>query len=674
MIIKIALFLNFLSRDNYTKLIKEIQKYPDSHDVDVLKIMAANNYLAPGDLPHLKKACLSFARAQEDTRFGALAVDFNFITQSNLELALEEQKRLFSTGTIIRIGSLLVEAGMLSQRERNLILQKQKIENAGQKSLIRENRSDSRGAALPDTKGEFNPAQMMEIRESHIIFYIQNDALNAYMKKEDDFNPGMQLADLKSLLEKIGIIYGVADDDALTGFINQSGYRDTVFRVAGGIAPTDGRDAYIVYMFKRDYLKAGSLSEDGTMDFKNRGEIPFVARGDILAEKIPVKTGKEGINVYGDIIPAAEPVDISFTLGKGVQLSKDEFQVIAAVDGNPKTGSDGEISVNSAYFIEGDVDYTTGHVKFDKNVYITGTIKSGFRVEAIDVVANTVDGGIVKAEGDVFVQNGVTESVIQAKGNIKAGFIHRSKAMCMGDMSVFKEIVDTDILIDGTFDMTKGKMYSSHVCARGGAKVYAIGSEKATPSVLTVGTTLYLETILADIDQIIERSQNLLEVNTFEKERIESEITALNEKLKNARRARQQTLMMIKEARENEGIGREDSFQKSLGDAEEKIDDLKNRKTLLEIRLKETGRDISIHSETVKNRVKDKFTLKRLNRKNPAKPIVDISGKAYSDTRICGRHAHIFLRQDISHARIMEMDSRRDGNAKPNWEMIISNL
>lgn len=139
------------------------------------------------------------------------------------------------------------------------------------------------------------------------------------------------------------------------------------------------------------------------------------------------------------------------------------------------------------------MDFNTGHVIFDKNVYITGSIKNGFRVEAIDVVAKTVDGGIIKAQGDVFIQNGITESVIEAKGNIKAGFMHRSKVACMGDMTIVKEIVDTEIFLEGTFEMNRGRVYTSSIMAKGGAKIYRIGSEKSGPSTIMVGASGYLE-------------------------------------------------------------------------------------------------------------------------------------------------------------------------------------
>lgn len=673
LILKIALFMNYLSKENHTKLLKDLQKAGQNANADVLKIMIQKKYINQQDLGALKKICLGFAKAHEDSRLGSLCIHFGFITPSNLNLALEEQKKLSEQGTNIMLGDLLVDAGMISERQRNLLLQKQKFEGMYKKP----EKADAPAKPEAAPEPEFDKTNMREVREEEIIIYVSNDALKAYVIKTNNFDDGILLADLKFILEKNGIIYGLADDDSLDNFIKDAKYFSSFFELANGLEPIDGTDAQIIYMFERDYLKAGELSEDGTIDFKERGEIPFISKGDILAEKIPPKEGKDGVNIYGDPIPKAEAMDIPFNLGKGVVLSKDELKVVADVEGNPKVKQGGEISVNDAYFIEGDVDYTTGHVKFDKNVYITGSIKSGFRVEAIDVVANTIDGGIVKAQGDVFIQNGVTESTIEAKGGIKAGFLHRSKASCLGDMSVVKEIVDTEILLEGSFEMRKGRMFSSSVCAKGGAKIYNIGSERANPSSVTVGASIYLEQELENIDKLIERRQNILENKTTDKNKFDGDLAIIDEKLGNFDQSRQRTLAMIDEMKAKSGgaDSKIDLFQKSLDEADKKIHDLQDQKALLETKQKKIIADIAACADAVKTSVKEKFTLKRLNQANPPKPILDVEGKVLSGTKISGRHANLILNQTLTRSRIMEMNNTgEDGNPRKGWEMIISNL
>nr|NJM01191.1 DUF342 domain-containing protein [Desulfobacula sp.] len=472
------------------------------------------------------------------------------------------------------------------------------------------------------------------------------------------------------------MIYGIVDNQSLESFINGKKYETAFLKVAEGLEPIDGTDAGVIFMFDRDYLKPGRLSDDGTIDFKERGEIPFVSAGDVLAEKIPPKEGKNGISIYGEAIPKAEAMDITFTLGKGVRLSRDGLKVLADVNGNPKVTAGGEFSVNDAYFIEGDVDFNTGHVIFDKNVYITGSIKNGFRVEAVDVVAKAVDGGIVKAQGDVFIENGVMESVIEAKGDIKAGFIHRSKATCLGDMVIVKEIVDTEILLEGIFEMNRGRVYASSIMAKGGAKIYRIGSEKSDPSTITVGVSGYLEKKLKNIDSIIEKKQNFLETRTLEKNKIEADLKIIMEKLQDFDQSRQRTISIMNEIKKDplKIQDKIELFQKSLGEADVKIHALNDERALLEVRLKKAAHDILACEKAIKAAVSDKFKLKQMEQANPSKPILDVAGKILAGTRVNGKYAHLTLTRTLTRTRIMEVDTQWEKGSKKKSEMVIANL
>ena len=663
LIVKIASFLGLLGKRSFEKLLSDLTKHNQQEDVDVLKLMKQGKYLSPQDINVLRHICLKFATKQEGNRFGELCLSFNFLTRSNLELALEEQKRLATKGLSIRLGDLLVDAGMLSKKQQKLILQKQKIAGKG----------DPDQTAHPLFCPSFDPNNVREIRDDQLVLLVQNDGLKAFLKKTDAFDPDMLLADLKFLLEKNGIIYGLVDDDHLTKFIAEPGYSEHVFEAANGLAPVDGTDASVVYIFETNYLQAGLMSEDGSFDFKNRGSVPFVSKGDVLAHKTRPRHGKDGVNIFGDTIEHIPASDLKFNIGKGVQVSEDGSQVIAAADGNPKAAPDGEISVVAAYFIEGDVDYTTGHIKFDKNVYITGTIKDGFRVEAIDVVAQTIDGGIIKAQGNVLIEDGVVESTIESKGSIKAGFIHSSKIIGAGNVDVTREIVDTDIISGGVFDMRKGKLYSSTVSTKDGAKVYSIGSEMSKPSHITVGTSLYIDNQMKQIDRDIEKHQNLLDKSSSEKNRMNTDLAPIQEALDNFEHSQQRTLAMIEDLKAKQDTEKIETFQKSLNDTQKKIHDLQDKKSLIDAQLQKIQKDVDFFSSAVTNSVNEKLSLRRLVEKNNFKPVLDVYGKAFAGTKVSSRNCYVILSENVSRSRIMERNTSHSGT-RTHSEMMVTGL
>lgn len=718
LILKVASFLHFINTDDHEKLLNSLGRAKSVSKIDILKILETENYVDPSDILSLKKACQCFAKKHKDLRMGALSMSFGFLTKSNLDLALEEQQQLAKQGENIKLGDLLVDAGMLSKNQKNLLLYKQDFDSARsqpptEKTDPQEPFTDNAEPDVPDIvfenismeeahgQGEgpdmfpdmdlnfplIDTTGMKEIQEDGIIIFISGDAVNAYLMKKDGFNENTHIENLKYTLEQYGIVSGLVDDDSLNDFINSSRYLDTFFEAAKGVEPVHGVDAKIDYLFEIDYLKPGELTEDGNIDYRQRGEIPFVAPGDVIAEKTPLEEGKDGFNIYGDPAPHIQANDIKIKLGKGVKLSESGVQVTAAIGGNPKLRQDGELSVNDAYFIEGDVDYTTGHIKFEKNVYITGTIKNGFKVEAVDVVANNIDGGVINAQGDVFIQNGATKSVIHALGAIKAGYLHRCRTSCMGNMVVVKEIIDSEAVLEGAFITDKGSVLSSKITAKGGGKIYNIGTDKAAPSSISVGSSAYIEMELERLGKAIEQHQTELEKKTDSKNNIEQELAIVTEKLKNFEDSKKRTLAMLTEmkTRSDKDEIKIALFQESLLDASQKSSALNEQKIQMEKKLARLTKRMENHSENIKQDITEQFNLKRIANSSEARPILDVTGKISSGTKVSGKHAIMVTRHPLSKSRIMEvrdegmddekalltMDNDQESEA---WKMTIINL
>jgi uncharacterized protein (DUF342 family) len=93
--------------------------------------------------------------------------------------------------------------------------------------------------------------------------------------------------------------------------------------IATGTEPIPDTPPQIIYHFDTDPLKIGTLTEDGMMDWKDRGRLPQVREGDRLAEKIPGPKGKEGMDVYGKKIPIPKLREQRFKCGKGARRSED---------------------------------------------------------------------------------------------------------------------------------------------------------------------------------------------------------------------------------------------------------------------------------------------------------------------------------------------------------------
>ncbi|WP_022667628.1 DUF342 domain-containing protein [Desulfospira joergensenii] len=640
LVTRIALFLKILSKENFQRLMRDAAGRPLSSEGQLLKLMVAKGYISPKAAPNLKKTCLNFAKAQKDTRFGSLCIEFGFLNQSNLKLALEEQKELNQEGRTVFIGNLLVDAGMISEQQQKLILQKQKMDQG------------SRGSS-PDN-------QTREIREKGIVLFIPENELRVYAIREDKTNPFLNLSGLKDFLDEKGIIYGIAKDSALEEFLSDDQYTETWFELARGLEPVQGTDTQIFYMFEQDYLSPGKTAEDGSIDYKARGKVPFVKAGDVLAEKVPGKLGNSGLSVFGKVMEAEPPFDTEIQPGKGVYLSGDELSARAETDGYPKLSKDGILSVNDAHVIQGDVDFTTGHITFSKNVIITGTIKNGFRVEAKDVVAKSVDGGIIHAKGDVTVANGITNSRVNAEGSVSAGFVYKSSIEAIGDVEIGTEVVESRISLEGTFEMSRGKMLASKISARGGARIYRIGSVKALSSTITVGPSPYLKGSLKTLNKKIEQSQITIDNATLEKEAIQENKKGICREL-----ARME---------EETGSGTK-SHGLPLGVIRNKIIELTSEKLSLERQERRIERDLEKLQEEMDTHMKRKSSLDQKFPVIPPRPILDVRGKILAGTTVKGLHSSTTITQDLARVRILEMSTEGNRAKKGTlWEMATTRL
>ncbi|MCG8615386.1 MAG: FapA family protein [Desulfobacterales bacterium] len=676
--IRIALLLNYLTKSDFQQFCADIKSGKDT-DLGITKTELLKKYMKQVDFTRLQRDCAIFGTEKSDKRFGELCIAFGFLTPLNLELALEEQRRLADLGQNIPLGTILMDAGMLAKGQRDLIIHKQKgfettiDEQTDSRLSSGGNTGDARRktAASKTSGSNSDPndiSRFREITEVGLLILIQNDGLRACLLKTRDFDPGIGVTGIRDLLEKNGIIYGTVDDDNLNSFIQNPKHKTIPFDVAKGIPPVDDTDGLLIYTFERDYLKPGLLSGDGSMDFRERGEIPYVKRGDILAEKLPPRPGKNGINVYGDTIHCRTGDDPNFRAGSGVRLSGDQLKAIADTDGNPKVNDLNEISVNDAYIIKGDVDFTTGHVKFDKNIFITGTIKSGFRVEGIDVVVTQVDGGSIKARGDVFVQGGMTESTVEAEGRVKAGYVHRSKISCMNDVTIAKEMVDSEAALEGEFDMPRGRLFSSAVTAKGGARIFKVGTEKTRPAAISVGISACLEAERKRIEKRVKKHMALVEDFSVKIRRTQTELAPLQQKLEDLQKARQRTLSFIKQMKKNP---KHDPtlLQSNLGEAEDNIRLLEKEIGSLEVLLARYKRDAAFCSDTLKKSVQAKLKIKRLSQRRSPKPVLEILGTIMARTKVFGPQSHMIMEKTIGRSRIVELQAEGSAAAR---EMVVT--
>ena len=187
------------------------------------------------------------------------------------------------------------------------------------------------------------------------------------------------------------IVYGVSDAllcEAVVLWRNEK-RRIVLDRAAEGTAPRNGCDGSVKFLFDRRTSLAPKVNPDGTADYREVNIIHPVSKGKELARLMPPGKGTPGRTVFGKELPAKDGAPAALPWGRTRAGPARPRGLISLIDGLARWTGD-SVEVDPGFVVEGDVDFSTGNIRYDKSVMINGDIKPGFRVEC---------GGDLQVEG-----------------------------------------------------------------------------------------------------------------------------------------------------------------------------------------------------------------------------------------------------------------------------------
>jgi hypothetical protein len=324
---------------------------------------------------------------------------------------------------------------------------------------------------------------------------------------------------LRSMLEAKGIRYGILEKNFI-GELEQLRASDKSCKeivVARGLQPDPGKDGKLQYRVNLSEC-IGFTRDDGSIDFHKRDYIKNVKAGQVLADIVPPEPGTEGINVYGEVIPATPGRDILVAPGDNVEVNRDTTQYIARIDGMIAL-KDYSLCVYDVYEIGGDVDYETGNVECNGNVVIRGSVKQTFTVNATGnvLIYKAVDNGTVICGGNLEVRGGIYNKdggKVEAGGNIQAHFMVHARVKAGGNIAVKGEIFDSEAYADGYINATgrTGKIIGGSCHAAQGIEAREAGSPMYVKTRLRIGINIEdveklntLEKQLAEVKKVLKK-------------------------------------------------------------------------------------------------------------------------------------------------------------------------
>jgi uncharacterized protein len=263
-------------------------------------------------------------------------------------------------------------------------------------------------------------------------------------------------------LQMLGVRVGLDEDKIRAICESDKPLRNIV--IAECIYPEMGEKARLEYFVDINARRKAVVQNDGSIDFRDLGEISSASTDQALYRKVPPTIGKPGKNVLGKEIPGLLGKDLTINTGVGTEIDADDPNLVRASRDGEILLTNGIVQISDVFNVIGNVDYSTGNLQFNGAVKVNGDVNSGFKIEADgDVeIRGFVENAEVISGNDVIIHGGFSgmgDGIVKAKRDVIAKYVENQTIHA-----------DRDIIISG---------HSYHSNLTAGRSVIVTGSQSA---------------------------------------------------------------------------------------------------------------------------------------------------------------------------------------------------
>lgn len=671
------------------------------------EILLKNRLVTEKQLDSLRSARTFLVKREQDRIFCRILLKVEYVTQEQIDQALMEQQKTYKEKQHFKpILDILGEKGAITSKKKEAVINTADRLKKGRPQDVPPVRSDDVGEAgegesetereVPSRVWECNQdaervrrdPRAMILHEEFFDVIVSGDMLEAYIALKGDIPGGMDAAAIRVILLAHGI-HGIAPEDVIDSCLSNRDANKGTFKVARGVPPREGKSAALKYHFRSRPRWDELIESKVTLDFKNRGDIPQVKEGALLAEKIPMIQEDPGVDVYGKPFPVEKARDVKLLAGTGVELAPDGLKAYAATEGRPEISPFGKLSVFPELNINGDVDFESGNVEFNGHIIVNGVVQDGFRVKGGSLTAKEISKASVEVSGEVVVYGGILAADIKAQGGVSAFHIHASRIECLGDIVAEKGIVDSKILTAGKCLAPRGTVLSSSISAKMGLEAAQVGSYRSGPCTVMFGVDIAaqreIELRRESIGQLEkERGEMAAQIrNSRDKyariEKSAGELAQLQDRCVREQRALSDELKSWKEAGNREEASRVESAINDLTlrmkskDVEldmllDQQDALRANVSAWQARIREITKEVHGLKEEI-------AAFANWSQNQKEKPYVKVFGLLTAGTMIKGQNTSTVLRSDGKGVLVKEViASAEEGGSASGFKMQISNI
>lgn len=316
--------------------------------------------------------------------------------------------------------------------------------------------------------------------------------------------------------------------EIIAGLKNRNVPEDRV-TIALGIPPVNGSNGKIIYHFSTETSLKPKINPDGSVDYKSVNIVISVAKGEKLASLEPPEKGVPGKNLFGDPLSCTDGKPALLPLGPNTEPdTQDPDTLIASINGIVRRVGTA-VEVCEGFVVNGDVDFSTGNIKYDHSVIVTGDVKSGFGIECGGDLqtGGTIEDCVLKIGGNVLCRFGFCgqgKGLIDAKGDINLGFTKNQTIRSRKNVNIAREAINSTIYAKESIHIHGNPLSvaGGNLTAGESITVNSIGNHSGIKTLCEVGYDYTLgeelQTIEAHLSELLLNQNKIIEnINKIDK-------------------------------------------------------------------------------------------------------------------------------------------------------------
>lgn len=333
---------------------------------------------------------------------------------------------------------------------------------------------------------------------------VAKDNLHAWLELKDRAAPPPKPPELEQIIELLedkSIAVSEAVREQATRYValfaNDAGEEGPAeiperFLIAEGFPPVEAVNGEFIWV-ERYQQQVHDWQGDASIDYYSANSILTIDAGTEIGRILPPSSGKAGRDVFGKELMPRQMSGAPIKLGSGLRTSEQSPEIVVTEVAG-RLEQDGQtLAMKEVLQIQGDVDFSTGNVDSVIDVHVSGDVKPKFQIKTSKsiTIGGAVEAATLEAGRDIQIRGGIfgreSNYSVQAVGNIAASICDGVRLTAAGDLCVTKEILNSQIAVEGQLRIERGSIIGGEVRAREGMKIRNAGSELNVATRLAVG-------------------------------------------------------------------------------------------------------------------------------------------------------------------------------------------